>query len=130
MYHVVELFEARQMKERARKRQEYSSQVEKQIGDTFGGQNKSPRDTQPKKPWHLSNGEQNDPEKLSKRERALVYAKIQVVKTRSQQPANDKTNGSDPTEKYVNGLFPHNDDEGSDNGRNQRHNQSGDDNDD
>ncbi|CAF3054645.1 unnamed protein product [Rotaria sp. Silwood2] len=117
-------------KERARKRQEYSSQVEKQIGDTFGGQNKSPRDTQPKKPWHLSNGEQNDPEKLSKRERALVYAKIQVVKTRSQQPANDKTNGSDPTEKYVNGLFPHNDDEGSDNGRNQRHNQSGDDNDD
>ncbi|CAF3746542.1 unnamed protein product [Rotaria sp. Silwood1] len=102
-------------KERAKKRQEYSSQVEKPAGDTFGVQNKSPRDTQPKKPWHLSHGESHDPEKLSKRERALEYAKVQVVKTRSLKVANDKSNGSDPTEKYVNGLFPQddNDDEGS-----------------
>ncbi|CAF5155366.1 unnamed protein product, partial [Rotaria sp. Silwood1] len=73
----------------------------------------------------------HDPEKLSKRERALEYAKVQVVKTRSLKAANDKSSGSDPTEKYVNGLFPQddNDDEGSDNRRHQRQNQSGDDDD-
>ncbi|CAF1271055.1 unnamed protein product, partial [Rotaria sordida] len=98
-------------KERARKRQEYSSHIERQTGDISGRQNKSPQDTQSRKPWHSSHSEPNDPEKVSKRERALEYAKVQVVKTRSQRAANDKSSSLDPTEKYVNGLFPHNDDD-------------------
>ncbi|CAF4063105.1 unnamed protein product [Rotaria sordida] len=103
-------------KERARKRQEYSSHIERQTGDISGRQNKSPQDTQSRKPWHSSHSEPNDPEKVSKRERALEYAKVQVVKTRSQRAANDKSSSLDPTEKYVNGLFPHNNDDDDDEG--------------
>jgi hypothetical protein len=43
--------------------------MERQTVDTSGGQHRTPRDMPPKKPWHLSNGEPGDSEKLSKRER-------------------------------------------------------------
>ncbi|CAF2097943.1 unnamed protein product [Rotaria magnacalcarata] len=113
-------------KERARKRQEYASQIDKQSVDPSAANTKTPREALQKKVWHINNSDPDSADKLSKRERALEYAKIQVVKKRPQKSRNDGSNGSDPTEQYVNGLFPqtNDDDEGSDNGRFRRNNQS------
>ena len=79
---------------------------------------------QSKKPWHITHEELRDPEKSSKRERvcfrsvykcklffvlflkALQYAKVQVVKHRPTRPTNERSNPSDPTEQYINSLFP------------------------
>lgn len=49
-----------------------------------------------------------DPEKSSKRERALEYAKVQVLRHPAQKGSKDKI---DPTEEYVNNLFPRNNDD-------------------
>ncbi|CAF3989766.1 unnamed protein product, partial [Rotaria magnacalcarata] len=113
-------------KERARKRQEYASQIDKQSVDPSAANTKTPREPLQKKVWHINNSDPDSADKLSKRERALEYAKIQVVKKRPQKSRNDGSNGSDPTEQYVNGLFPqtNDDDEGSDNGRFRRNDQS------
>ncbi|CAF0774494.1 unnamed protein product [Rotaria sordida] len=65
-------------KERARKRQEYGSLVERQVVDNPGTRHIPAREMQSRQPWHLSNSEY-DAEKISKRDRALEYAKDQVV---------------------------------------------------
>ena len=45
---------------------------------------------------------------------ALEYAKVQVVKHRPQKAPKNRPQQGDPTEQYVNSLFPQtNDDEGS-----------------
>jgi hypothetical protein len=101
-------------KERAKKRQEYGTQIERQNVDISGGQQKTPRDMPPKKPWHVSNGELNDPSKLSKRDRAIEYAKVQVTKNRPGKAPKNRPHQPDPTEQYVNSLFPQADDDDQD----------------
>jgi hypothetical protein len=116
-----------------KKRQDYASNIEKQPVDTFAGQNKTPRDMPPKKPWHMSNDDPHEPDKLSKRERvsslnrhksidrisffkALEYAKVQVVKHRPHQAPKNRASRADPTERYVNSLFPQTNDDGEGSG--------------
>ncbi len=45
----------------------------------------------------------------------MEYAKVQVVKHRAQKAPKNRSRQTDPTEQYVNSLFPqaNNDNEGS-----------------
>ncbi|CAF4566188.1 unnamed protein product [Rotaria sp. Silwood1] len=91
-------------KERAKKRQEYGSLVERQMVDNPGTRHIPPREIGPREPWHLSNSD-HDPEKLSKRERALEYAKVQV-KHQPTDSTGDQSNRSDPNESSMNNHMP------------------------
>jgi hypothetical protein len=44
--------------------------------------------------------------------KALEYAKVQVIKHRAQNAPKNPSAESDPTEQYVNSLFPHINDDG------------------
>ncbi len=56
-------------RERARKRQEYGSLVERQMVDNPGTRYIPPREMPQRKPWHLNSGKIHDPNKATKRER-------------------------------------------------------------
>jgi hypothetical protein len=53
--------------------------MERQTIDISGGNQKTPRDMPPRKPWHLSNGEVTDPDALSKRERVCLNNKLENI---------------------------------------------------
>ncbi|CAF2014174.1 unnamed protein product [Rotaria magnacalcarata] len=97
-------------KERARKRQEYGAQVERQMVDNPGTRQIPPREMPTREPWHLSNSDIRELEKASsRRERALEYAKEQV----KYQPM-DSTRDSHPydsNEQHADDHLPrqHND---------------------
>lgn len=89
-------------KERQKKRQEYGALVERQMADNPGARHVPPRDMLQRKPWHLSGGDPLDIEAISKRERALEYAKDQVKyrpvinsKSRSHQYENNPYDEND-----------------------------------
>lgn len=56
-------------KDKAKKRQEYGALIERQIADNPGARYIPPREMDDRQPWHLSGGETNDPDRVSKRER-------------------------------------------------------------
>lgn len=61
-------------KERARKRQEYGTSIERQVVDNPGTRHIPPREIPSREPWHLSNTDLREFEKAAtKRER--VYNK-------------------------------------------------------
>ncbi|CAF3374995.1 unnamed protein product [Rotaria socialis] len=97
-------------KERARKRQEYGAQVERQMVDNPGTRQIPPREMAPREPWHLSNSDIRELEKAaSKRERALEYAKEQV----KYQPMDSTRDyhADDSNERHADDYLPrqHND---------------------
>ncbi|CAF2551744.1 unnamed protein product [Rotaria sp. Silwood2] len=96
-------------KERAKKRQEYGSLVERQMVDNPGTRHIPPREMDAREPWHLSNSD-HDPEKSSRRERALEYAKVQV-RHQPTDSTGDQSYRSDPNERSMNNHMPNNNDD-------------------
>ncbi|CAF3961128.1 unnamed protein product [Adineta steineri] len=103
--------------ERARKRLEYASKIEKPFINTSTEEYKSPRDISPRKPFQFNHGQANDPARASKLERAREYAKVQLVRHRPTNKIKKKYNKPDPTEQYINSLFPEVDDDEDDDGK-------------
>ncbi|UJR09717.1 hypothetical protein I4U23_013946 [Adineta vaga] len=94
-------------KELLRKRLQYAAKIERPTVDLTGEDYRSPRDIALRK----SHGQPHDPDKASKRNRALEYVKFEVAKHRPTKSSTNKSNRPDPTEQYINSLFPEVDDE-------------------
>ncbi|CAF0981450.1 unnamed protein product [Adineta ricciae] len=96
-------------KELARKRMQYASKIERPVVDTSEDY-RSPRDISSRKSF----GQSRDSDGASKRNRALEYAKFEVSKHRPTKTSKQKK--PDPTEQYINSLFPEVDDDEEDEG--------------
>ncbi|CAF0885022.1 unnamed protein product [Adineta ricciae] len=96
-------------KELARKRMQYASKIERPVVD-MSEDYRSPRDINSRKSFGQSRGSDG----ASKRNRALEYAKSEVSKYRPTKTSKQKR--PDPTEQYVNSLFPEVDDDEEDDG--------------
>lgn len=56
-------------KQRAKKRQEYGQQIERQVADNPGLRQVPHRDEEQRKPWHVSSNDPPDSDRASRRER-------------------------------------------------------------